>query len=105
MVCVTGWQLELDEVSAGVQIRVHPHDRGCVPGRVDLGNDGDEAVLGVGDERTEVFGSVEGVAGLWDLGRSPHGEAPTLVVGQVQVQHIELVERQKVDHPPDLVAA
>jgi len=60
VVRVTGRELELDEVSTGVQLRAHPHERGCVPGRVYLGNDGDEAALGVGCEPAKVFGAVEG---------------------------------------------
>src|SRR5262249_22102367 len=58
VVFVTGWQLEFDQVATGVQLRVHPHDRGRVAGCVDLGNDRDESVRGVGGERTEVFGAV-----------------------------------------------
>jgi hypothetical protein len=64
VVRVTGRELELDEVSTGVQLRAHPHERGRVPGRVYLGNDGDEAVLGVGGESAKVFGAVEGDVGL-----------------------------------------
>jgi hypothetical protein len=101
-VLVAGHKLELDLVAAGVQLRVQPHERGRVPGRVDLGNDGDEAVRGVGDERPEVFVGVEG-AGPRCPGRSAREEPPALVVGQVQVQHVELVEFQQVDHPPDLL--
>jgi hypothetical protein len=99
---VTGRELELDDVSTGVQLRAHPHERGRVPGHVYLGNDGDEAVLGVGREPAKVFGAV-GDVGLKVLGRPPHGESPALVVGQVQVQHVKLVERKKFDHALDLL--
>jgi hypothetical protein len=40
-----------------------------VTGRVYLGNDGDEAVLGVGYEPAKVFGAVERDVGLRVLGR------------------------------------
>jgi hypothetical protein len=98
VVRVTGRELELDEVSTGVQFRAHPHQRGRVPGRVYLGNDGDEAVLGVGYEPAKVFGAIERDVGLRVLGRPHHWETPALIVGQVQVQHVKLVEREKVDH-------
>src|SRR5262249_31947333 len=101
--CVTGRALKLDEVSTAVQLRAHPHESGHMPGRVYLGNDGDEAVLGVGYESAKVFGAVEGDIGLRVLGRRPHGEAPALVVSQMQVQHVKLVEREKVDDAFDLI--
>src|SRR5262249_16328063 len=101
--CVTGRALKLDEVSTGVQLRAHPHESGHMPGRVYLGDDGDEAVLGVGYEPAKVFGTVEGYIGLRVLGRRPHGEAPALVVSQMQVQHVKLVEREKVDDALDLI--
>src|SRR5215467_10302084 len=101
--CVTGRALKLDEVSTGVQLRAHPHESGHMPGRVYLRDDGDEAVLGVGYEPAKVFGTVEGDIGLRVLGRRPHGEAPALVVSQMQVQHVKLVEREKVDDAPDLI--
>ena len=59
VVRVTGRELELDEVSTSVQLRAHPHQRGRMPGRVYLGNDSDDAVLGVGCELAKVFGAVE----------------------------------------------
>lgn len=58
VVLAAGQQLELDLVAAGVQLRVQPHERGRVPGRVDLGHDGDEAVRGVGGQREEVVAAV-----------------------------------------------
>ena len=71
-----------------------------MPGRVDLGDDRDEAIRGVGSQSGEVVVAVEGLrAG----GRLAQGDAPGLVVGQVQVQHVELVQRQQVDYPPDLL--
>ena len=100
---VAGQELVLDLVPAGSQLRPQPQQRGGVPGRVDLGNDGDEAVRGVAGEVAEVFVAVEGCAGLRAGGRAAQGERPGLVVGQVQVQHVELVELQQVDHPPDLL--
>ena len=99
---VAGQELVLDLVPAGSQVRPQPQQRGGVPGRVDLGNDRDEAVRGVADQVAEVFVTVEGGAGLRAGGRAAQGERPGLVVGQVQVQHVELVELQQVDHPADL---
>ena len=99
---VAGQELVLDLVPAGSQVRPQPQQRGGMPGRVDLGNDRDEAVRGVADQVAEVFVTVEGGAGLRAGGRAAQGERPGLVVGQVQVQHVELVELQQVDHPPDL---
>src|SRR4029077_1955271 len=68
-----------------------------------LGDDGDEALRGVGGDRPQVPGAVEDAAGLRPPGRPRRGESPALVVGQVQVQHVQLVEREEVDHAPDLV--
>ena len=99
---VAGQELVLDLVPAGPQVRPQPQQRGGVPGRVDLGNDRDEAVRGVADQVAEVFVPVERGVGLSAGGRAAQGERPGLVVGQVQVQHVELVELQQVDHPPDL---
>src|SRR5262249_49473066 len=103
VVRVTRWELKLNDVSTAVQVRMHAHDRESVPRRVDLRHDGDEVLLRVGGERTEIRGVVEVVGGPWALGRSSYRETPTLVVGQVQVQYVELVERQKVDQPSELV--
>jgi len=100
---MTGLELKLDEVSTRVQFREHPHERGRVPRCVDLGNNGDEALLSVGCEPAQVFHAVEAVIGFGAAGRPSHGEAPALFVGQVQMQHVELVERKEVDHPPDLI--
>jgi hypothetical protein len=58
---VIGCEFDLDEISTAVQLRAHLHERGRVPRRVYLGNDGDEAVLGAGCEPAKVFGAVEGV--------------------------------------------
>jgi hypothetical protein len=55
VVLVPGWELELDVVATGAQLRVQPHQRGRVAGRVDLGHDGDEAVGGVGGQRPQVL--------------------------------------------------
>ena len=99
VVLVPGWELELDLVAPGVQLRTQPHQRGGVPGRVDLGDDGDEAVGGVGGQGAQVAGAVEAGVGLRAVGRPAHGQASALVVGQVQVQHIELVEGKQIDHP------
>ena len=74
-----------------------------MPGRVHLGDDGDEALRGVGGDRPKVPGAVEDAAGLRPRGRPRRGEPPALIVGQVQVQHVELVEREEVDHAPDLI--
>ena len=60
------------------------------------------SVFGVGCELAKVFGAVKSDVGLRVLGRPPHWEAPALIVGQVQVQHVKLVEREKVDHALDL---
>src|SRR5207302_9492833 len=99
---VAGQELVLDLVPAGSQVRPQPQQRSGVPRRVDLGNDRDEAVSGVADQVAEVFVTVEGGAGLRAGGRAAQSERPGLVVGQVQVQHVELVEFQQVDYPPDL---
>jgi hypothetical protein len=84
---------------AGVQLRVHSQERRHVTWHVDLGDEVHEAVLGVGDERAEVTGAV----GRFVAGRAAGGQASALVVGQVHVQDVELVEREQVDHSPDLV--
>lgn len=99
---MAGRDLELHLVAAAIQLRVQLQERGRVPGRVDLGDHGDEAVRGIGDQRSEVFAAVEGGTGLRPSGRPAHWEPPALVVGQVQVQHVELVQFQQVDHSPDL---
>ena len=82
---VAGQELVLDLVPAGSQVRPQPQQRGGVPGRVDLGNDRDEAVRGVAGEVAEVFVAVAGCAGLRAGRRAAQGERPGLVVGQVQV--------------------
>ena len=85
-----------------------------VPGHVDLGHDGDVAFLGVGhDLRVLRLGEVAAGAAAhlrwirrgWSAAASVDGDAPALVVGQVQVQPVHLVVDEQVDEPLDDVDA
>jgi len=81
-----------------------------VPGHLDLGHDRDVAPLGVAHELAQLALGVEAVV-RFRFGvavgeaRSLRGQeriridrhAPALVVGQVQVQHVQLVERHPID--------
>ncbi len=81
---------------------------------VDLGHDIDVALRRVGDETTVVALGVVAAVPAAD-GGSPadpgqprsrcDGEAPTLVVGQVEMQAVELVEREEVDQALELADA
>ena len=89
-----------------------------VPGQVDLRDDGDEPLRGVGDDLPDVVTGVEAAvrpsvvlpvparadhalgAPRTDLGQQREAfdlKAPPLIVGQVQVQDVELVHGQQID--------
>ncbi len=96
-----------------VQVR-HRGQRGLgVAGAVDLGHHGHEAGRGVGDDLLVVRGGVVpvGAAGEAALRAGAHlgqvregvdGDAPSLVVGQVQMQSVDLVGGGLVDVALDL---
>ncbi len=85
-------------------------------GQVDLGNDRDAAVGGVAHQRAQFGLGVEAAdarrrrrptragplsprADLGQLGKALDLEAPALVVGEVQVERVELHRRHLVDDP------
>lgn len=87
-----------------------------VPGPVDLGDDGDEALGRVVDDLRVLLGRVEPgparprrppllrpTAHLGQPRQAVDREPPALVVGQVQVQHVEAVVREVVDEPLDVL--
>ena len=107
------------------KLRVGHHRRARVARHLDLGDDGDAALGGVGHERTHrvlrVVAAVEarlagrgiqvGLRGGTG-GHAPRAdlrearvladlEPPRLVVGQVPVQHVQLVDRHPVDEGED----
>lgn len=56
----------------------------------------------VHDERVKILGAVEGILERSPAARPPHGQAPALIVGWVQMQNVELVRREEIDDPPSL---
>jgi hypothetical protein len=79
-----------------------------VPGHLDLGDDGDEPVLRVPDDLPVLALRVPAAGPASDLRRpamarqawpGPDCDAPALVVGQVEMQAVELVEGHEVDEP------
>ena len=77
-----------------------------VAGPVDLGDDGDGPLAGVAHDPPQVGGRVGAAGRAPDLGApavagqprpAPDGDAPALVVAEVQVQGVELVEREDVE--------
>jgi len=85
-----------------------------VPGNVDLGHHRDVAVLRVPDDPLVVLLAVEAAAATAHLAAAAVAgqlrptvdrDPPSLVIGQVQVQDVQLVERDQVDVALDLVDA
>ena len=83
-------------------------------GDVDLRDHGDPVRRRVGDDPRVVGVRVEAALAAADLGRGAGHrqlrpgvdlQPPALVVGQVQVQDVELVERGEVDEAQDVVDA
>ncbi len=83
-----------------------------MPWHVDLGNDRDEPLGRVGDESRVVVLRVEAARAAADLGRAAELrelrprvdlDAPPLVVGQVQMQVVELEQRELVEVVLDLL--
>ena len=77
-----------------------------VAGPVDLGDDRDGPLAGVAHDPPQVGGRVGAAGRAPDLGApavagqprpAPDGDAPALVVAEVQVQGVELVEREDVE--------
>ena len=109
------------ELAPGVpELRVRGDGGQHVPGHVDLGHDGDEPPGRVGHDLGQVGLGVVATVGRAvaaalrivarrrlappgsDLGQqrvTVYLEPPTLVVGQVQVQHVEFVQAGQVDQP------
>ena len=100
---VTGRQLELDLVATGLQLRMHTHDRDRVPGCVALGDDRDEPLRRIPNECAQLIGAVERTISLGAPGWPAERQTPGLIVGEMQMQNVELVEREKVDHPSNLL--
>jgi hypothetical protein len=70
LVPVAGRQLGLDPVSPAVKLRIQLHQCGRMARRIDLRNDGDEAVRGAFDERPQILHGLEGRAAI-GRGRRP----------------------------------
>ena len=67
---------------------------GCVAGQVQFGDDADAAVGRCRHQSAQLFAAV--ALGAGQLGVGATLEAEALVVGQVQVQHVELAQRHRV---------
>ena len=67
---------------------------GCVAGQVQFGDDADAAVGRCRHQSAQLFGAVALGAGQLGIGAALETEA--LVVGQVQVQHVEFAQRHRV---------
>jgi hypothetical protein len=91
-----------DQVASAVEFGVEPQQGQAVAGRIDLGQQGDEPVGGVRDQGAHLVVGVEGAVGFAHRCGPSGLDAPALVVGEVQVQHVELVQRGQVDQRPDL---
>ena len=104
--------VEIGRLAVAVQLGVRRQRGVGVAGHVDLGHDGDVAVGCVLDELRERLLRVEAASG------AAHGraaavfrqvrpgldlDAPALIVGEMQVQAIDLVHRDQVDVPLHVV--
>ena len=98
--------------AVAAQLRVGDQGGGSVARSVDLGHHVDESIGRVGHDAgvvvrgEEPAGTAIDVARPADLGESRpagHGQPPPLVVGEVQVQDVDLVERDQVDVAQDVV--
>ena len=96
------------------QLGVGDERRVDVAGDVDLRDHGDPVRRRVGDDPRVVGVGVEATLATADLGRGAGHrqlrpgvdlQPPALIVGQVQVQDVELVERGEVDEAQDVVDA
>ena len=92
--------------TVAVQLRIGDQGGGRVAWTVDLGNNLDEPVGGVGDDAGVVLGGVVAAGAGVDVARSAdlgeprppgHGQTPALVVGEVEVEDVDLVQRDQVD--------
>jgi hypothetical protein len=101
-------------LAVAVETPIRREGRVDVAGHVDLGHDLDEPRLRVGDDRAVLALGVE--TALVAVDRRPAAdlrearpradrEPPALVVGQVQVEAVQLVERHQVDQALHLVDA
>ena len=97
------------ETLGGSQFRVRPEDSPSVPWHVDLRDNGDEAVgrilhqfghLSDGVEPTRPVPDGAGGTHLGQRGPRWYFDAPSLVIGEMQVQHVELVNGEHVDDAP-----
>jgi len=102
----------LDRLAARHQLAVRVQRRVDVPRHVDLGHHRDAARGGVRQQGRPVVGRVVAARVAPDrrARRASHQlragrqvQPPRLVVGEVQVQHVELVRRDEVDDPPQVV--
>ena len=107
-----GARVRLRDLAIRVQLGHRRESRVGVAGEVDLGHDGDEPLGGVVDDLAVVglrveaaLGPVDGVAAtdLGQLGPRVDRDAPALVVGEVQVEVVELEQRQVVEVALDVV--
>jgi hypothetical protein len=96
------------------QLRIRTQRRMGVARRIDLRHDGDESLGRVADDpavvvlRVEAAGVAADRAAAAVLGQprpTVDRQSPALVVGEVQMQHVELVRGEMVDHPADVVDA
>ena len=85
-----------------------------MPGAVDLGNDLDEALGGVGDDAGVVLGgevaawTAVDVARPTDFGEqrpAGHRQPPSLVVGEMEMEDVDLVQRDQIDVAEHVVDA
>src|SRR5699024_7178185 len=88
--------------SIAVELRIGDERGVGVPGRVDFGNDRDTAGRGIADELGIVVLGEEPAraptnfvlrADVGEFGTGRDLDTPTLIVGQVQVEAVDLVER------------
>ena len=82
-----------------------------MPGHVDLGDDRDESIGGVGheirvlllrEEPADAAADFPAAAARRQLRPRLDLDAPALVVGEMQMQPIELIECQQIDVPLDV---
>ena len=100
------WSYSGGATPSQLSSRICTQRRRRVPGRVDLGDDLDEASCRVSDDAGVVLGRVGAAGTAFHVGRSAdlgeqrarrHVEAPALVVGEMEVQPVHLVQRDQVD--------
>ena len=98
--------------AVAAQIGIRHERRVDVPRHVDLGHDRDVARPRVRDDVGVLLLRVESAAPATDLRQSTDGrevrprldlDAPPLIVGEMQVQPIQLVERVQIDEALDVV--